>query len=150
MQKKDYEIIEHTADIGIGVKAGDLAGLFSKAACAMFDIIAQRRIKEKSLHKPSFVKEREKGDFKIKLRAQNIEELFVNWLSELLYLSSVNEIVFRDFKINKIDESGIDAEAFGEGIVNYKVKTEIKAVTYHELEVKKAGSGWEGKVIFDV
>lgn len=153
MREKDYEIIEHTADVGIKVKADDLAELFSKAACAMFDIIVERKTEEKSLLNPPFAKwGNKRRDFQvnIKLKAQNLEELFVDWLSELLYLYSVKELVFGDFKINKIDETGIEAVIFGEGIAGYKVKTEIKAVTYHELEVKKTGSGWEGKVIFDV
>lgn len=159
MPKKDYEIIEHTADVGIRVRADDLAGLFSKAACAMFDIIAEKKTEEKFPLSTPFTKGGNKGlpllkgrrgDFQVNLKAENLEELFVDWLSELLYLYSVKELVFGDFKINKIDETSIEAVVFGEAIINYKVKTEIKAVTYHELEVKKIGSGWEGKVIFDV
>ncbi|MFH1093989.1 MAG: archease [Candidatus Omnitrophota bacterium] len=146
MPEKDYKIIEHTADIGIEVRADDLAGLFGKAADAMFDIIVEVSHKSK---KTNLVNANCKS-IRIKLKAENLEELFVDWLSELLYLYSVKELVFVGFKINKIEETSIEAVAFGEGIAGYKVKTEIKAVTYHELEVKRTASGWQAKVIFDV
>jgi len=45
---KDYEVIEHTADIGIRVKAKDPAGLFKNAAAAMFDIIAEAPLQSSS------------------------------------------------------------------------------------------------------
>lgn len=147
MREKGYEIIEHTADVGIKVKADDLADLFSKAAAAMFDIIVERK---KGGNKGLPLLKGKRGDFQVNLKAENLEELFVDWLSELLYLYSVKELVFGDFKISKIDETNVEAVAFGEDIAGYKVKTEIKAVTYHELEVKKTDSGWQGKVIFDV
>ncbi|MFH1441499.1 MAG: archease [Candidatus Omnitrophota bacterium] len=148
MRKEYYEIIEHTADIGIRVKADDLAGLFSKAAAAMFDIIVEKKEGNKGI---PFLKEK-RGDsqFKIKLTADNLEELFVTWLSELLYLFSVREVVPWDFKINNLDETNLAAVVLAESIAHYRVKTEIKAVTYHELEVKKVDSEWQGKVIFDV
>ena len=137
---KKYTLIEHTADIGIKVKAKDLKKLFKNAAQAMFEIIAERQ------HLGAIKQEKTK----IEQKADNIEELFINWLNELLSLSATKEIIFSDFKIDRLEEDNLEATVIGGNIKNYKVNTEIKAATYHQLEIKKVPSGWEAKVIFDV
>ncbi len=137
---KTYELIEHTADIGIRVKGSDLKELFRNAAAAMFDIIAEKK-------EPEIKKQ---AEIKIKQKADNLEELFVNWLNELLSLSATKELIFSGFQINKVDKNTLQAVAMGEDIKNYKVNTEIKAATYHELKLEKSSGGWQAEVIFDV
>lgn len=141
--KKSYELIEHTADIGIRVKGDGLKELFGNAAAAMFDIMAEKESQVRS-HKSGVTK------IIIKQKAENLDELFINWLNELLSLSAIKELIFSGFQINKIDKNTLQALAIGEGIKNYKVDTEIKAATYHGLEIKKIKSGWQAEVIFDV
>ena len=147
---KNYEFIEHTADIGIRVKGDDLKELFKNAALAMFDIMAEKKSGIKPClpagrHQVSSIKE-----IMIKQKAENLEELFINWLNELLSLSATKELIFSDFKINKLDENNLQAAVIGEDIKNYKVNTEIKAATYHQLKIEKSQSGWQAEVIFDV
>ena len=137
---KNYELIEHTADIGIRVKGQNLNDLFRNSALAMFDIMAER--------KNPTVKKQEK--INIEQQADNLEELFINWLNELLSLSATKDLIFSDFQISKLDENILQVIATGEDIKNYKVNTEIKAATYHALRLGKAESGWEAEVIFDV
>jgi SHS2 domain-containing protein len=127
---KNYELIEHTADIGIKLKGKDLRGLFKNVALAMFDIIAEKKTGENKKQK-----------IKIKQRADNLEELFINWL---------NELIFSDFQVNKINERELQATGIGEDIKSYKVNTEVKAATYHQLKIAKTASGWQAEVIFDV
>ena len=86
----------------------------------------------------------------IKQKADNLEELLVNWLNELLSLSATKELIFFKFKINKLDKNNLEAEVSGYEIKNYKVNTEIKAATYHQLKLEKNPSGWSAEVIFDV
>jgi len=137
---KNYELIEHTADVGIKVKGNDLKELFRNAAAAMFDIIAEKK-------EPEIKKQ---AEIKIKQKADDLEELFVNWLNELLSLSATEELIFSDFQINKVDKNILQALAIGEDIKNYKVNTEIKAATYHQLKIEQTQSGWQAEVIFDV
>ena len=137
---KNYELIEHTADVGIRVKGDDLEGLFENAALAMFDIIAEKKNLES----------KNKEKIKIKQKADNIDELFVNWLNELLSLSATKEKIFCEFKFRNLDERNLEAEVYGCDIKEYKINTEIKAATYHELKLEKTGSGWQAEVIFDV
>ncbi|MFC1805147.1 archease [Candidatus Omnitrophota bacterium] len=136
---KNYEILEHTADIGIRVKAGDAQGLFKEAALAMFDIMAERQGPEaKGMH------------VAIEVKADDLQELFVNWLNELLSLSAVKELIFTDFQIEQFDDKSLKAKATGKDLKSYKVNTEIKAATYHGLKIEEAGGDWEAEVIFDV
>lgn len=137
---KNYEIIEHTADIGIRVKGKDLANLFKNAAQAIFEISTEKL--------PT--KDKEKHKIFVAQKAASLEELFINWLNEVLSLSAVEGLVFEDLQITKIDEFSVEAIALGSDISNYKVNTEIKAATYHQLKVEKTTSGWLAEVIFDV
>ena len=139
MAKKFYEIIEHTADIGIRVKAKDLKELFSQSALAMFDIIAEEK---STKNKPQ--------EIKVEQSADDLEGLFVNWLNELLSLSAVKELIFCDFQINKIDKNLLQAVAVGRSVSDYNVNVEIKAATYHELKIEKLEDDWQAQVIFDV
>ena len=137
---KNYEVLEHTADIGIRVKSLTLGSLFKKACLAITDITSEKQ----KIQYP------EKHKIVITQKAGNVEELFVNWLNELLSVSSAEALIFEDVKINQINEQFIDAIAIGTDIKNYKVNVEIKAATYHQLKVEKNGPLWQAEVIFDV
>jgi SHS2 domain-containing protein len=136
----NYELIEHTADIGIRVKAGDLKGLFSNAALAMFDIIAQK----------TNLKPAAKEELKISLNADDLESLFIDWLNELLSLAATKELIFSGFRINKLGKNILQAVATGEKTEGYKLNVEIKAATYHQLKLEELKDGWQAEVIFDV
>jgi SHS2 domain-containing protein len=76
----------------------------------------------------------------------------VDWLGELLYLHEVDHLLFREFSIETVGEQGLKAvvrgEPFQEGI--HSIKTEIKAVTYHQIQIKEREGGWKAQVIFDL
>ncbi len=137
---KKYETFNHTADLGIRVFGKTREELFANAGYAMFDILADLENVQ--------VKEA----LKIKQEAPNVEELFLSWLSELLYQYNSKEMIFRKFAIDKLTDRAISAEAQGEklDLRRHQLKTEIKAVTYHELKVQKIKDYWQGQVIFDV
>ena len=138
---KNYEIIDHTADVGIKAYGKTLAEAFENAAKGMFDIIT-----DKSEIEPI-------GQYDIKLEAPNLEQLLVDWLSELLYLNSAQNLVFGLFKVMELDERKpkLYARVFGEkfSLSKHKIGSEIKAVTYHILEVKNKKPFYV-KVLFDI
>ncbi len=145
LMDQSYELIEHTADVGIRVKADDLKGLFKNAGLAMFEIVAEK--------KPATRTQGHKGTSRrivIKQKAENLEELFVNWLNELLSLSSAKELIFSGFEISEIDEKHLKAVVTALSSKNYRVNVEIKAATYHQLKIEKLSKGWQAEVIFDV
>jgi len=137
---KKYEEIFHTADVGIRVYGRTKKTLFKNAAEGMFDLIA-----EKKTIMP-------KKTVKFNLKAPNIKELFVYWLRELLYQYSAKAMIFKKIIISSLNDTNIKAEAVGEKIDLKKhiLKKDIKAVTYHGLEIEKIRAGWQTQVIFDV
>jgi SHS2 domain-containing protein len=141
--EKLYEILEHTADIRIRVMAGDLETLFCRSARAMFDIIAERK-------KSSGESKADKIELKVSQKAGNLEELFINWLNELLSLSASQSLIFPDFRMKKLSENSLEALVLGEKSGNYRINKEIKAATYHQLQITKCGKDWKVEVIFDV
>ena len=140
---KEFEIIDHTADIGIVAYGKTKREVFINAAKGMFEIIAgeNRDLKENFYAK-------------IKLEAKSLEDLLIAWLNELLYISEVKLVILNKFKIKELSEGQITAEIGGTKInhLSVRIKREVKAVTYHRLEIKKdEESGlWRAQVIFDI
>ena len=136
----DYELLDHTADAGIRVRADDVKGIFQEAALALFDIITD-------LEKIEVHLERE-----IAVEGSGREELMVAWLTELLYLHEVEELLFCDFALSEVDEGSIKGVARGERFHKgrHVIKTSVKAVTYHQLEIKEKDGLWYAQIIFDV
>lgn len=135
-----YKLINHTADIGISVEGEDLKDLFATAARAMFSQIID----------PNKIKARETK--KIELEGENTEDLLVRWLNELLFISESGYFP-KNINIEKIDEKSVLAVLEGERIDLRKVslKQEVKAATYHQLEIKKNASGsLQTTIVFDV
>lgn len=138
---KTYEPVDHTADIGIRVYGLSLKELFENAAYAAFDAVA----------KPlKTVSPRDAKTFKIQLKAANPEELLVRWLGELLSLSDWKKIIFTRFDIRNLSETQMEASVQGFPRAHFGILTEIKAVTYHELKIKKEKGRYTAQIIFDV
>jgi len=140
---KEFEILEHTADIGIAVYGKNKREIFINAAKGMFEIIAGRNktIKENFYDK-------------IKLEADNLEGLLFAWLNELLYIGETRLVILNKFHIKELSDFQIKAEVGGMKInpPSTKIEKEIKAVTYHRLEIKKDGESglWRAQIIFDI
>ena len=88
----------------------------------------------------------------IQITAPDHEALLVNWLDELIYLFEAKGMLFNRFEITAISNTELRAEAFGEKInlVRHKLKTQVKAATYHMLKIEQIEDGYRAQVIFDV
>ncbi len=88
----------------------------------------------------------------ISVVATDIESLLVEWLNEIIYLLETEDFLFRDFEILKVEANKLRATGFGETFLADKhvVEQQVKACTYHLLELKKTHDGWFGQVILDV
>ena len=138
--KKDFEFIDHTADIGITAYGADMKQVFANAARGLFSIITEL----------DSVAVTEKRD--IQITAPDHEALLVNWLDELIYLFEAKGMLFNKFEITAITETGLKANAFGEKInlAKHELKTQVKAATYHMLKIEQNEDGYRAQVIFDV
>ena len=135
-----YVVTDHTADIGLHVFGKDPTELFTTAAQALFDIMMRdsQLIAAQSLP--------------LHVEGLDWPDLMVNWLREILYLWSGKDLLVNEARILKIEPRKLDAVIFVDPYdpERHTVNTEIKAVTYHQIEVTKLMTGWEAKVILDV
>jgi SHS2 domain-containing protein len=127
--------LDHTADVELYVWGPDLPSLLEQAARGMF-LLAGIHLKPGS-----------RQTHQLELPVTDPESLLVNFLSELLFLGEVENLGFDNFDIN-IEGNTLHAELRGE-LLESQTK-HIKAVTYHNLEVRKCPDGLEAKVVFDV
>lgn len=145
--KKPYELIEHTADIGILVRGKDLAALFKNAAFALFDLMLSPVTVKCTMTK------------RFELTAPALDELLNLWLARLLEEFTLSKMAYNRFEIESICPAG-SAEpaefrlvglASGEPFdpARHRGRKEIKAVTFHGLFVRQTDKGWVAQVIFD-
>ena len=87
---KTYELIEHTADVGIKAYGKNISEAFANAAKGMFDIITDNSEIESI------------GEYEIHMQAHDLEQLLVDWLSELLFLNSAKNLVFGFFNVKVV------------------------------------------------
>ncbi|HET8686193.1 MAG TPA: archease [Methanosarcina sp.] len=143
-QGKQYEYLEHTADIKFQAYGKTLEEVFENAALAMFNVIINTEEVSGETAREVF------------LKSPDLESLLVDWLSELLYIFEVDEIVFRKFRVEKIKEGegeySITGQAVGEKYYpeSHPFETEIKAVTYNQLEIAKTAEGWKAQIVVDI
>ena len=137
--EKDFEIVDHTADVGIIAYGADISQAFVNAARALFSLITELDDVGEILHRD------------IELVAPDQESLLVKWLNELICLFDTENIVFKRFDITKLNNSQLKARSYGEKIDSskHRLKTGVKAATYHMLKVDK-GDGCKVQVLFDI
>ncbi len=135
-----YRVIDHTADFGIHVFGFDPKDLFENAAHALFDVTAELG----TVNAVDAIELRIIGD--------DWQDLMINWLREVLFLWTGKEKLGKFTKILSIKETSLISMIYYEPFFpeRHVIKNEIKAVTYHQIEVKEGREGWEAKVIFDV
>ncbi len=135
-----YSLFDHTADIGVDVGAPDLSALFENAALAMFDILTDLSLVSPVTSVP------------IRAGGADIEETLVRWLSELLYLHDVRGFLFSVIRVSGISPTSVRGVASGEPFEpgRHEVRTEVKAVTYHQVSVTKEGEMWKARYVIDV
>jgi SHS2 domain-containing protein len=140
MEKSKYSVIDHTADFGIHVYGSDSKELFANAAWAVFDLITEM--------------DRLTGfdSCDIEVSGDDWPDLMVNWLREVLYLWNGKELLVKKARILSLSETELTAtlkcDSFNPD--RHVIKTEIKAVTYHQIQVNSSPSGWEAMIIFDI
>jgi SHS2 domain-containing protein len=137
---KRFKVLDHTADIGLIIYGEDLKALFENAGEAFFHLVTDLK------------KVRRRVERRIEIRGEDLERLMVDWLTELLYFHDVENLLFKGFKVESVGEDGLKAvvkgEPFHEGV--HVIKTGVKAVTYHRIEVRKENRRWRAQIILDL
>lgn len=135
-----YEVFEHTADLGLRIEAPDLETLLAEAGRALFSVIVA------NLDEVQLLREK-----KILVAGEAHDYLLFDWLSELLYVFETEHLVLAEFVV-QLTAQGVSAVARGEPLdpARHKLSHEVKAITYHGLQVERIASGWQAEVIVDI
>ena len=84
---------------------------------------------------------------KLEFRIGEPETLLIDFLSELIYLTESERIAFDQFNL-EISGDLLIAQLSGSRIES--VAKEIKAATYHNLEIRETRDGLVANIVFDV
>jgi SHS2 domain-containing protein len=140
MAQPPFEILEHTADVGIVAHGASLEETFANAAAGMFAIMVDldgvRPLEER----------------RIDVEGRDREGLLVRWLTELLYYVDAEEMLFSRFAVEEIGDRQLRARVWGERIdrERHGLHSGVKAVTRHMLEVSAEDGGYRAQVLFDI
>ena len=136
----NYQIIDHTADLGIVVKGVDVKDVFIRAGYAMTDLMVKADISEKGTRR------------KVLVEGEDFPDLMVRWLGEILYLFDGEHLLVSAIEISSISsirlKSTLTVVPLKRG--HHEILREIKAVTYHQISVQRVHDGWEARIIFDI
>lgn len=136
----EFELIDHTADVGVLARGETLGEAFAQAALGMVSVMTD-------LERIDAREERE-----VEVEATDKESLLVAWLNEFIYLFGVEGFLPRRIDVQETADTRIRARCFGEKLdpSKHAVHTEVKAATYHMLEVAERDGSWQVRVILDI
>jgi SHS2 domain-containing protein len=135
-----HEVFEHTADLGLRIRAASLERLFEEAAAAMLALSVANLDAVAPAQSVTF-----------ELSADCYEDLLRDWLAELNFTLGTRHLVCSRFAV-QLDGTSLRATAWGEPLdpARHQLAMEIKAVTYHGLKVERTEDGWLAEVIVDI
>ena len=135
-----YEIFEHTADLGIRVRAATLGHLMADAGRGLFAVIAGDLTQIVPAEVRAFT-----------VPGTDPVWLLHDWTSELLAAFEIDRLLLREFSV-VVDATGLRATAKGERFdpSRHELAHEVKAITQHLLDVHQAPEGWEATFIVDI
>ena len=135
-----YETFDHTADLGLRVRAPDLDTLFVEAARGLFSVI----VEDLATVEP-------RRSVEVRLEGDDREYLLFDWLKALLYHFDTEHLLFSRFDV-QVGADGLVGSAGGEPMdeSRHEPAHEVKAITYHGLTVEREGDGWLAEVIVDI
>ncbi|MEM5776821.1 MAG: archease [Candidatus Aenigmatarchaeota archaeon] len=132
------------ADVEFEATGKTLKELFESAAHALSDVQIKNSRKLKPIERYYFEK-----------KAENIEMLFFNFLSELVLIKDTEQLLFSNFNIEIFPINGnwvVRCECFGEKIdpKKHELLVDVKAVTLHKLKIEETKNGWKARVVLDI
>ena len=135
-----YELVDHTADIGVRVWGPTAEEVFEQAALAMFSLVCD----------PLDIGELETVE--VELEAESMDLLLAAWLNELLYIFEARQLVLSQFDLLELGDRVLRARVSGEPLDTSRhiICGGVKAATLHELSLEQRDDGWEGFVLLDV
>ena len=136
-----FEILEHTADVGIRAEAVDLPGVFEQATLGLLDIVGTWAPGRAAAE-----------EIELAIDAADLGALLVDWLGEVVYLGDSRDAVVTSLAVDEVTPRRAAGRL---GIAPrdeaaYEGGTQVKAITYHRLAVEQNEDGWSATVYVDV
>lgn len=137
---KRFEMIEHTADMGMRAFGATLPELYTNAACGLISLLASSE-KVRPLHEET-----------VTVEGADAVDLMISWLHEILFRFDARRTAFHDVEVLDVTPWRLTARLRGEPIdvARHKVGGEIKAVTWHGARVEERDGGWVAEILFDL
>ncbi len=132
---KKYEILEHKADLKIRAFGKTKEELFLNMMLGMQESLQAEKRKEEAKRE-------------IKIESNDLNSLLVDFLSELNYLNETEKEVYNDIKFKEFSAVKIKGEVLGQKVESFE--EDIKAVTYHSLDIHQKNGIWQATVLFDI
>jgi len=142
--KKRFEFLEHTSDAFVAGYGDTLEEAFENVALGMFEVMTDTS-KVNPLNKTM-----------IKAEAEDKQALLYTWLEQLIIKFETEGNLYSKFKVNKIEETSngfrLTSTAWGEPYnpKKHQSRTAVKAVTYHDMDIRKEDGKFTVKVLFDI
>ncbi len=141
-----FEFLDHTADTAVRLTAPDEAGLLREAASALLAI---------QLGEGSANRVRSALDAPLELTAEDGEALLIDFLNELIYRFDTERLLVAEVEVDSASfahPAHVSCRLRGETLdpTRHVARTEVKAATFHGLEVRKNEQGWSADVVFDL
>jgi SHS2 domain-containing protein len=137
-----FKFIDHTADIAVEVKADSIQELFVASAQAFKEAVVNPDAEKVGV------------SYNLKLNSHSLEALLVNFLNELNFRLISKKKIFNNVNGLKIhqknDDYSLECVLLEHDVDEDNIKTEIKSVTYHQMEIKKINGTYSTKIIFDI
>lgn len=139
-----YQTIDHTADIALEISGNSLEDLFQTAYLAWYETVL------------GHIRFLSQGRKRIKLQADSPEELLVNFISEMNFWLMVKKWIAVGIEKLEISEKEgkltLHLVATGQSLdfKEHVLQVEVKAVTFHQMEIKQSGPNFYTRMVFDV
>ncbi|MDP8255857.1 MAG: archease [Candidatus Alcyoniella australis] len=140
MTDPTYRVLDHPADLYLELEAHDERELFVAAAQALYDLTV--------------------GDYaapaaerlELEVEGRDLEHLLQRWLSELLFVLDAQRIAVRQVEVTRLETGRVSGSAQGVRLADLQEppKLEIKAATFHGLQIDRGDGKIVARVLFDV
>lgn len=139
-----FEVFEHTADLGLRIRAADLPALFQESARALFSMIVENY--------DSICQELPTIQQEFEIEASERDYLLFDWLNELLYQFDTEHLIATRVEIEFPGEYHLKARIGGVLLdeSRHQLGHEVKAITYHQFEIQETPTGFQAEFIVDI
>jgi len=140
MTGASVRLIEHTADIGLEVRATTLAELFRQAALGLLQVLEPLTPARPLQARP------------VSLSGSEPAELLVGWLNEILFWLETRRLLPAEFEVRELSDRRLRGVIRGEPLVpkRHRLQREVKAATWHQLQLQHQAEGWFARIYLDL